>query len=313
MNLVLTKLKKIFYPLSFIYFFFIFDAELSLGIISPASREILELCQEMDTTFFELTWKTQPCLEIPWRIAGKSVMGRPLVYVEYGNPTAKNTTLILAMVHGDEVTPLYLGVQLIHWLKSNSLPLDNSRVVVAPLVNPDGFFKKPRTRMNQRGVDPNRNFPTDDWEKLALMNWKRNYRSDPRRFPGHQAGSEPETQFQESLIRTYAPKKILSIHAPLNFLDYDGPTSSNLSLKKFSREYVKQCLKLREKLKAVSSGFFPGSLGNYGGKKMGIPTITLELPSAKAEKAEQYWGTFQQGIRMMIEFQVSVQTKVQPH
>jgi hypothetical protein len=37
---------------------------------------------------------------------------------------------------------------------------------------------------------------------------------------------------------------------------------------------------------------------------MGIPTLTLELPSAQAKKSEEYWRQFEQGIRTMIEFQV---------
>jgi len=98
------------------------------------------------------------------------------------------------------------------------------------------------------------------------------------------------------------PQKILSIHSPLNFLDYDGPSS--LALSRFPRDYTQECDRLRKSLKAVSGGFYPGSLGNYAGRELGIPTLTLELPSADAKKAENYWNQFSRGIRAMIQFTV---------
>jgi protein MpaA len=235
-------------------------------------------------------------------MGGNSVQGRPLVYAEFGNPHAENSTLILATVHGDEVTPLYLALELVHWLKEREKEWKNTRVIVAPLVNPDGFLSTPRTRMNARGVDVNRNFTTGDWSAKALLAWRKKFRSDPRRFPGHQSSSEPETQFQEELIRKFRPAKILSVHSPLNFLDYDGP--SQLTLAKFPTDYAKSCEKLKKALNAISGNFYPGSLGNYAGRELGIPTVTLELPSADPRKAALYWKKFSLGIHKMIEFSV---------
>jgi protein MpaA len=106
--------------------------------------------------------------------------------------------------------------------------------------------------------------------------------------------------FQEDLIRKFKPQKILSVHSPLNFLDYDGP--SILTLSKFPLDYTRECDRLRRQLKANSGGFFPGSLGNYAGYELGIPTLTLELPSTDPNKAEAYWKRFSQGIRTMIHF-----------
>jgi protein MpaA len=208
------------------------------------------------------------------------------------------------MVHGDEITPLYLGLSLVNWVAENKDTLGGTHVVIAPLVNPDGFFSSPRTRMNARGVDINRNFATHDWGERALQAWKTKFGSDPRRFPGSSSRSEPETVFQDELIRKMKPQKILSIHAPLNFMDYDGPTG--LSLKRFPAEYVKRCLELRQNLRAKSGGFFPGSLGNFTGQEMGIPTLTLELPTADSGRAYRYWLMFRKGIRQMIEFTVPV-------
>jgi protein MpaA len=261
-------------------------------------------CAEIRKAVTNLKWKMEPCVSgVEWKTSGTSLEGRPLMYAEFGDAAAlQNTTLILSAVHGDEITPVYLGFQLVNWLKDHSADLKGIRVVVAPLVNPDGFYRKPRTRMNARGVDVNRNFATRDWERDALKTWKNRFKSDPRRYPGSASRSEPETVFQEDLIKSFRPQKVLSVHAPLNFMDYDGP--NNLSLKRFPREYIQECLRLRKELKAVSSGFFTGSLGNFAGHELGIPTITLELPTADPRQAETYWKKFNTGIRTMIEYVV---------
>lgn len=259
------------------------------------------LCAEIRKTTLGLNWRLEACgSRFTWRSGGNSVEGRPLIYAEFGDPQATNTTLVLSGIHGDELTPHFVGFQLAQWMADHPAELSGKRVIIAPLVNPDGFLSLPRTRVNHRGVDVNRNFATQDWNASALSAWKKKFRSDPRRYPGAKPASEPETVFQEELIRRVNPQKILSIHAPLNFLDYDGPNA--LSLEKFPREYVKECLKLRARVKAISSGFFPGSLGNFAGRELGIPTLTLELPSADPRKAEGYWKKFLEGIRVMIDF-----------
>jgi protein MpaA len=271
---------------------------------TPSEEELKTWCSQLGAEIKKLNWRIEPCKDIQWKIGGRSVQGRPLLYAEFGDTQSQNTTLIFSTVHGDEVTPLFLGIQLIHWMKFNHKRFAPLHVVVAPLVNPDGFFANKRTRVNANGVDVNRNFATRDWNDQALKAWKAKFKSDPRRYPGPQANSEPETVFQQELILRIKPKKILSIHSPLNMLDFDGPDSSThvLSLYKFPKDYVRECLKLRARLKAISSGFFPGSLGNYAGQERGIPTLTLELPTADSTRARAYWLKFKTGIRTMIEF-----------
>lgn len=272
-------------------------------LTTPNAAALERWCKEVSTEIEKVGWKgLDPCTGIGWEIGGWSLKGRPLVYAEFGSKSSANTTLILSTIHGDEVTPLYLGIELLSWMKRNPESLKESRVVVAPLVNPDGFFAHPRRRTNARGVDVNRNFPTQDWERDALRAWKTKFRSNPRRYPGSKPSSEPETIFQQELISRVRPQKVLAIHAPLNFMDYDGP--SHLTLARFPEEYVRECMKLRERLRAVPGGFFPGSLGNFAGQEMGIPTLTLELPSANPRKAEEYWKSFSRGIRNMIDFTI---------
>lgn len=264
--------------------------------------QISSMCSKLDESISKYKWGLKTCLDIHWMSDSNSVEGRPLIYAEFGDKKSPNTTLILSMVHPDEITPLYLGFKLAHWVKEHEPNLKNSHVIVAPFVNPDGHFRKPPIRMNSKGVDLNRNFTTSDWKTKALQTWKTKLRKNPRRFPGWEPSSEPETHFQEMLIQRYKPKKILSIHAPLNVTDYDGPNS--LALDRFPKEYVQACQSLRTKLRAQSTGFFPGSLGNYAGQELGIPTITLELPSADHRKAPIFWKKFHPGIQSMIEYRI---------
>ena len=268
----------------------------------PTDVEMLnKWCKEVGQAVQSLHWKVDPCGgKINWHVGGQSVNGRPLVYAEFGDPTATNSTLVLSTVHGDEITPLYIGLKLALWIKERQDQLGKTKVVIAPLVNPDGFLSHPRKRTNAHGVDVNRNFDTKDFKTRALMAWKKKYRSDPRRFPGFEAKSEPETQFQEQLIERINPQKILSIHSPLNFTDYDGP--SHITLSQFPTEYTRECARLRKQLKAIYGGDYEGSLGKRAGRELGIPTVTLELPSTDPKKAENYWQHFSHGIRTMIQF-----------
>ncbi len=271
-------------------------------------KDIPSLCADIDKAYIKRNWgKKSACKGIKWKIGGTSVEGRPLIYFDFGPSTATNTTLIFSMVHADEITPLYLSFSVAEWALENMKKYPNARLVLVPFINPDGFFDTPKTRMNAHGVDCNRNFATKDWDRDALKSWKTKFKSDKRRFPGIKPDSEPETLFQKAMIEKFKPTKILSIHSPLNMIDYDGP--DHLPLETFSEEYVKKCLELRNKIKARSSGFFPGSLGNYAGQELGIPTITLELPTALPSKAKEYWQYFQKGIVTVVTYEVPPKSK----
>jgi murein peptide amidase A len=274
-----------------------------------AEKTPAEICKSLEGIFTRLRWAKTDCHHDKWKTGGTSVQGRPLIYQDFGDPKATNRTLVLSMVHPDELNPLYLGMKLIIWLEENINKIPNSYVVVAPIVNPDGLFRypKPAIRMNANDVDINRNFPTQDWATSAHSNWTKIDNKSKRKFPGKTAGSEPETVFQQFLIEHTKPTKIISLHAPLNYLDYDGP--DRLSLAKLSEDYVKRCLELRNHVKAKSTGYFPGSLGNYAGNEKGIPTFTLELPTAYPGYGEKYWQDFQAGIKKVIEFSVIAEPK----
>jgi murein peptide amidase A len=275
---------------------------------SENQKQVSKLIAELKKTFKkrEFGWDHSMFQDSGWQVGGITVKKRPLLYFTCGKPNSQNSSLILSTVHGDEVTPVYFGFRLVEWLKLHPEVCEKSFIVVAPVVNPDGFLRYSRgTRTNYHKVDLNRNFDTEEWHKSAHYLWKNRYQKKRRYYPGPKPSSEPETKFQEWLISTYKPVKILSIHAPLNILDYDGPKDP--TVRGFTKSYIESCEVLKSVVKKSSPikfftyGVFPGSLGNYAGKIKGIPTFTMELPTTKASQAPYYFGLLEKSTRIFIE------------
>jgi protein MpaA len=187
----------------------------------------------------------------------------------------------------------------------NPRSAENFKLVVAPLVNPDGFFLN--TRQNANGVDPNRNLPTKDWEGKAHKLWAK--RQDQRKYPGKRSGSEPETKLQAFLIDKYRPDKILSFHAPLGFVDFDGPGDRKYGdLLPVERRAKRVGLRIQKNtkrfLKFIDFRFYPGSLGNYAGNERKIPTYTVELPSVNPSKGYAYWNIMRHALMKALTYEI---------
>ena len=162
--------------------------------------------------------------------------------------------LVIGGIHGDELTSSAIVFRWLEWIEQNEAHSYQWQIV--PVLNPDGLLAKPATRVNANGVDLNRNFPTPNWANEAPKYWAVKTSSDPRRFPGKAAISEPESRWLHSEINRFKPDVIISVHAPF------GPP---------------------HKLGALiltPVGIYPGSLGNYGGVQQGVPVVTIELPHA---------------------------------
>jgi protein MpaA len=254
------------------------------------------LCQNLSTLFSRRGWEKNPCGEVSWRVGGTTVKGHPLLYAVFGQ--GHETTMVLNAVHPDETSVIPMGFRLARHLQAHPEVYSKRdvQIVVAPLLNPDGLFLKVPTRTNANGIDLNRNFLTMDWYPRAKSYWRFQTKRDPRRFPGFFPNSEAETLFQIQLIEDYRPDKILSLHSPLGFLDYDGPGDHKpVPLKPLEREAKRFVYVISEKakdLKVVDFMFYPGSLGNFAGNERGIPTVTVEFDSNLPGKADVYWNKF---------------------
>lgn len=282
------------------------------------TKKVETFCNKTQKKFAHWGWGLSRCKSFQWNHVRDSFLGDPLMWVTFGKekevlslPKEKrNVTMILCGVHGDEITPVKFCYDILHYLyqlqvnETQDKNFDDKLIVVAPIANPDSFFRKRPTRTNYRGVDINRNFPTRDWNGKALSLWKKRYRRDKRRYPGKKAMSEPETYFQVNLIKRYQPSRIISVHAPLTILDYDGPTLSTKALPDHNHGVVAMnAMYLLEQMSKKASGyriknypFFPGSLGNYAGNERHIPTYTLELPSSDNRNHKKYWKMFKTSI-----------------
>ncbi len=288
--------------------------EVSGPLAPQEQKEISLYCDKLQASFQRYGWGKSGCQDVAWSWQHHSHDGDPLIYAVWGddnpNPAKPvDTTLVMCGVHGDEITPIKFCFDVITMLTEVSsndeafrANFRNKRVVVAPLVSPDSYFKRYPSRTNARGVDINRNFPTKDWLKDALRIWRDHYSKDKRRYPGPSAGSEAETVFQVELINAYTPGKIISVHSPLTMLDYDGPedlqTGGEVGSK--ASDLLIRMSRKAEGYRIKNYPFFPGSLGNYAGNERGIPTFTLELPTSDNRRHKDYWKQFQGAIRAAI-------------
>lgn len=180
-------------------------------------------------------------------------------------PTPPKRVLVIGGIHGDELTSVSTVFRWLNWSGQTDAALYQWRMI--PVANPDGLLARPSTRVNANGVDLNRNFQTPDWDKNAQAYWTQRTHSDPRRYPGKTAGSEIETRWLQAQIEEFRPDLIISLHAPYNLLDYDGPVPEPM---RFGRLFLNRL------------GVYPGSMGNYSGLFKQIPVITIELPHATA-------------------------------
>ena len=257
-------------------------------ILNSQQIPLKKFCQQLNQDFAKLRQKDIHCIPEDWSAVTYSAQGRPLLYTILGKQG--KVSLLLCSVHSDENTA-YHCFRLRQWLKTMKDQIKR-RFIIMPLVNPDGYFRSPKTRQNGRGVDLNRNLPTARWHWLAQKKWKQGGASQ-RRYPGNRANSEPENQFLIDLIQKYQPDRIISLHSPLHFIDLDYSTKNSSNLKK---------AKLLAWTFSKSSQFefrdyrtFPGSLGRYA-SEWGIPTYTVEFASAIAKKQQGYFEKIHQSM-----------------
>jgi len=184
----------------------------------------------------------------------QSVEGRPIEVHSFGE--GERTILLMAGVHGDEHNGVGLVASVLEKLRACDPYALNDRIVVMPLVNPDGF--EVGTRRNARGIDINRNFPTKDFVGAEDA-------------PGGvEPASEPETRAILDVVERFEPHLIITLHEPLTCVNYNGSLAAPIA------ERMSGCCGLPAK---GDIGYpCPGSMGTYYGWERELPVITLELP-----------------------------------
>jgi len=210
-------------------------------------------------------------------VIGRSVEGRPIEYQVYGE--GEDVLLVIATIHGNEAAGTPLVAAFGEWLTENPVELKGRQVVIMPLANPDGFAAD--ERFNSRGVDLNRNFPAGNWQEGQV------------KVHGDTPLSEPESRALMQILSRYNPSRIVSIHQPLECVDYDGPAEE------LAKAMAEVCPLPVKKL-----GGRPGSLGSFVGDTLQKPIITLELPKDAGMDARQLWKTYGQSLIVALRFEV---------
>jgi protein MpaA len=294
----MLKLKNIV-GFCFLFFCLLISLSLPSQVFSydSSAGNFKKYLTSLEEHFSSYGWKDLNPGEISWDYYRTTKNEHPLIFTSFGDST-NNCILFLGTVHGDELPAAYLMFKLAHYIKDNPVLFKDKCIVIAPLLNPDGFLSPSPTRVNANGVDINRNFPTKDWQAKAISQWIEKGKI-ARYYPGTKPSSEQETQFQVALIKRFKPQKILSVHSPLNLFDYDGPSSD---LNSFEQWMEQICKETNHPLKKF--GYFPGSLGNYAGHERNIFTLTLELPSSDPKLGSEYFQKFQSSILKFINLPV---------
>ncbi|QDV72893.1 DUF2817 domain-containing protein [Botrimarina mediterranea] len=199
---------------------------------------------------------------------GQSVEGRPLTARVHGPEDAPETLLIVASIHGTEPAGTPLVERLEAWMKGHPKEWGGKRIVIVPVANPDGYAK--RERFNVHGVDLNRNFPADNRTEHTTH--------------GDAPLSEPESRALMRALRTYNPSRVVSLHQPIDCIDYDGPG-----------EALAQAMSdaIDGRLPVKKLGGRPGSMGSYVGETLGKPIITVEFPRyAEKRSTDELWDDY---------------------
>jgi len=145
------------------------------------------------------------------RAVGYSVAGRPIEVYTFGK--GAHQRMIVAGIHGGyEWNTIALADELIRYLYEHpeTVPADVTLYVLRNM-NPDGDARAHDYdgRVNDNGVDLNRNFPTN-WTET----WDRNGCWDYAATTGGDApGSEPETRAVMGFLQSHRVEVLISYHS----------------------------------------------------------------------------------------------------
>jgi protein MpaA len=198
--------------------------------------------------------------------------------------------LALAGVHGQEPQSSYLLSEISKdFTLVDKEPFQvyffsdsNIEIYSIPRFNEYGLLKN--TRGNKNKVDLNRNLPA--------ANWSKDYDHEDY-FPGKEACSEIENLKLVSIIQSFQPDLILSIHTN-HFVTKEHPPQVNFDGLESGPgiAYAKNLAEIIDLQFTTDIGYStPGSLGSYA-KDHDIPCITLELDHNLDDKAcfERYFS-----------------------
>lgn len=207
---------------------------------------------------------------------GYSVSGRPIEVYTFGN--GEKERMIVAGIHGGyEWNTIALADELIQHIFDNPdiIPSDVTLYILRNL-NPDGDARDHGIdgRVNNHGVDLNRNFPTNwaaDWDRDGCWSY------GPT-TGGTGPGSEPETRAVMYFLQSHEVETLISYH------------SAALGVFPGGEPWEKNSIKFAKALSRATGYPFPpidtgcvftGTLADYA-VEMGAVSVDMELSTHKS-------------------------------
>lgn len=208
-----------------------------------------------------LAWRATAPARI---VIGRSRLGRDIVAVRRGSPTAGKVLLVLGQMHGSEPAGRAVAAKV-----AVLAPPAGLQVWIVSTMNPDGSVARRRT--NARGVDLNRNFP---------YGWVRAVRSIY--YPGPFRGSEPETRAMAVFLERLRPDLVVSLHQAFNSVDVSSAKTHVWAVR------LATALKLRQVAVPCGTGPCHGTMTSWYNSTYVGAAITVELPRA----VRPSWATY---------------------
>ena len=204
-------------------------------------------------------------------IIGYSVSGRPLEVYTFGQ--GERQVMIAAGIHGGyEWNTIALADELIIYIYENPeiIPSDVS-IFILRNINPDGDARAHTIhgRVNDHGVDLNRNFPEnwqEEWDRDGCWNYAPT-------TGGSGPGSEPETRAVMTFLSTHRVQAIISYHsAALGVFPGGEPWDAN------SKKLAKALSRVTKyPYPPIDTGcYYSGTLADYA-VSLGAAAVDMEL------------------------------------
>ncbi len=208
-----------------------------------------------------LAWRASAPARI---VIGRSRLGRDIVAVRRGSPTAGKVLLVLGQMHGSEPAGRAVAAKV-----AALTPPAGLQVWIVSTMNPDGSVARRRT--NARGVDLNRNFPYG-WVRAARSIY----------YPGPFRGSEPETRAMAIFLERLRPDLVVSLHQAFSSVDVSSAKTRAWAVR------LAAALKLRQVAVPCGTGPCHGTMTSWYNSTYVGWAITVELPRT----VRPSWATY---------------------
>lgn len=187
---------------------------------------------------------------------GYSELGRPITGYEIGS--GEECLLIFGGIHGDEKGTVDLVRRFAdEVIVQPDLVPTTRKLVVVPLVNPDGYFDG-IYRNNANGVNINRNFATSGWTAYP----------DQQTFAGQQPFSEKESQVIKTIVEECVPSVMVAFHSQGGIVSPEAGSES-LALAEW---YIN-----KTGYTYFNDWDYPGTATKWFTETTGNPSITVEI------------------------------------